>query len=48
MSARKVVVVNERPNHLLHLILTLLTSGFWLPIWFLVTIKCKLRRMGID
>lgn len=26
------------PNHVLHLILTLLTFGLWLPVWLLVTL----------
>lgn len=28
-----VLVKGRRPNHLLHLILTLLTFGFWLIVW---------------
>lgn len=25
-------------NHILHLILSIVTVGFWLPIWFLLTV----------
>lgn len=34
------VVVNEprkRVNHLLHLVLTILTAGLWLPVWIIVS-----------
>jgi hypothetical protein len=34
------VVVNAPPkrvNHLLHLILTLLSAGLWLPVWIIVS-----------
>jgi hypothetical protein len=32
------VLVTTGPNHGLHLVLTLLTCGMWLPIWLLVAI----------
>jgi len=32
------VVVTTGPNHALHLILTLLTCGMWLPVWLIVAI----------
>lgn len=32
------VMVRSGPNHVLHLVLTLLTGGLWLPVWLLVTI----------
>lgn len=28
--------VQQKPNHVLHLLLTIFTVGIWLPIWFLV------------
>ncbi|MFT9523845.1 DUF2510 domain-containing protein [Mycobacteroides abscessus subsp. abscessus] len=36
----QVVVVQSQPrvNHLLHLILTLLTCGLWAPIWIILAI----------
>lgn len=34
----------ERPNHVLHLLLSLITFGFWIPIWFLVSLKCSIKR----
>lgn len=32
------VVVTTGPNHALHLVLTLLTCGMWLPVWLTVAI----------
>ena len=32
------VVVTAGPNHALHLVLTLLTCGMWLPVWLIVAI----------
>jgi len=34
-------VLVKRPgtNHVLHLLLSIVTMGFWLPIWILVSIK---------
>jgi hypothetical protein len=32
------VYVKTGPNHALHLILTLLTCGMWLPVWIIVSI----------
>jgi hypothetical protein len=38
VGAPSAVFVRSGPNHGLHLVLTLLTCGMWLPIWLLVTI----------
>jgi hypothetical protein len=32
------VVVTTGPNHALHLVLTLLSCGMWLPVWLIVAI----------
>lgn len=29
---------NRRVNHVLHLVLTILTAGLWLPIWIILAI----------
>lgn len=34
----------RRPNHALHAIMTLLTMGFWLPIWLLAIIEGSFSR----
>lgn len=36
----------QRPNHILHLILSLITCGLWLPVWgFLGIFKGQKRRL---
>lgn len=32
------LVVSPGPNHALHLVLTLLTCGMWLPVWLVVAV----------
>ena len=33
-----VLAEKQTPNHLLHLILTIITAGLWVPIWILLTL----------
>lgn len=35
---KNTMAIGNTPNHLLHLVLTILTAGLWLPIWILVCI----------
>ena len=37
-QAPPVVVYNSGTNHGLHLVLTLLTCGMWLPVWIIIVI----------
>ena len=30
--------VQRKPRHLLHLLLTVFTVGFWIPVWLLVSL----------
>jgi hypothetical protein len=34
-------------NHILHLILSVLTFGIWVVVWILVTLNNKLKRNSI-
>jgi len=36
---KQVLVRRKGTNHILHLILSFLTAGFWIPIWILLSIK---------
>src|SRR3954452_4038806 len=47
-AASSVVVVRSGPNHVLHLILTILTAGLWLPIWILVAIFGRRRTAVVS
>lgn len=35
----KVLAVQETPNHILHLILSLITGGLWLIVWIVLLMK---------
>ena len=35
-------------NHILHLLLSIITVGCWIPIWVLVAISNALERNKID
>ncbi len=52
MSATEVryVVVEQKAktNHILHLLLSLVTMGLWLPVWFLVSMKTNLSNVRHD
>lgn len=43
MAVQKVVIINHRPAHVAHLLMTLLTFGLWLPIWILAVINAKVK-----
>jgi len=40
-----VLVKGHRPNHVLHLILSIVTLGLWLIVWLIVALVSKERRM---
>jgi hypothetical protein len=42
-----VMVKGHRPNHILHLILTIITLGFWAIVWIAVTIFGGEKRKTI-
>lgn len=33
-----VLAEKQTPNHVLHLLLSVITAGLWLPIWFVVAL----------
>lgn len=39
-----VVVFGNRPNHILHLILTLVTFGFWAIVWLIIGLSSRETR----
>jgi hypothetical protein len=39
---------DHKTAHILHLILSVLTVGFWIPIWILVAVSHSLERKKID
>ena len=54
-EVRMVLAERQTPNHILHLLLSVVTAGFWIPIWLLVAIfrsgaykcpSCGARTLG--
>ena len=37
-----------RTSHLLHLVLSIITAGFWVPVWLLVTISNANERQKAE
>lgn len=37
-----------KTSHILHLLLSVITCGFWIPVWFLVAITNSAGRARID
>ena len=48
MTEIRYVVVERkrRVNHILHLLLSLVTFGLWLPVWLLLSMKSNLAEAG--
>lgn len=42
-----VTVPVKRPNHILHAVLSMLTLGFWLPVWALCGLEAALSRPNV-
>lgn len=40
-----VLVAGQRPNHILHALLSFFTCGMWLPIWLVVAVSTREYRM---
>jgi hypothetical protein len=38
-----VLAEKQTPNHVLHLLLALVTVGFWIPVWVIAQIMSELR-----
>lgn len=36
---KHVLVRRKGTNHILHFLFSIFTAGFWIPIWFLLSIK---------
>lgn len=47
MTEKVIYIVQEkdnRPNHILHLLLSVITGGLWLPVWFMLSVASRLKR----
>lgn len=43
-----VMVRGKRPNHILHLLLSLVTFGLWLPVWLVIGLSSSERRVVLS
>jgi hypothetical protein len=44
-DAQAVMVKGKGTNHVLHLILTLISVGMWLPVWLILYFVTKPKRL---
>ena len=36
----------SKPNHILHLLLSIITAGLWIPVWLLLAVTGRLKNIG--
>ena len=41
-------LANAKTSHIFHLIMSIITAGFWIPIWLLMGIINIIRRKAIE
>lgn len=39
---------DHKTNHILHLILSIITGGLWVPVWILVAVNNVIERNNVD
>lgn len=37
-------LVQYKTNHILHLILSIISAGFWIPVWFIIALNNAIER----
>lgn len=47
-ETQAVLVKGHRPNHILHLILSIITVGIWIPVWICVAIISGEKRKTLS
>lgn len=45
---RAVLVYGKRPNHILHLLLSVVTLGLWIPVWIIIAIAGGEQRQAVS
>ena len=48
IAALKLLSQKKRTSHVLHLILSILSVGFWVPVWLLVALSNSIENARID
>ena len=49
-SHDKLVLLAMKPktSHILHLLMSVITAGFWVPVWFIITLINQQKCANID
>lgn len=48
IKAMQLISKKQKTNHLLHLIVSFLTVGLWVPVWVLIALLDSLTNMNIN
>ena len=48
VKAMQLLSKKKKTSHVLHLILSLITFGFWVPVWIIVTLSNSIENRRID
>lgn len=48
IKALQLLSKKKSTSHVLHLILSLITVGFWIPVWIIVTLSNSIENRRID
>lgn len=48
VKAMQLLSKKKSTSHVLHLILSLITVGFWVPVWIIVTLSNSIENARID
>lgn len=48
IKAMRLLSKKKNTMHLLHVVLSIITVGFWIPVWILVTISNSIKNNRID
>ena len=44
IELQKLRIQKHRTNHILHLLISIITAGLWVPIWFIISITNSISR----
>lgn len=48
IKAMQLLSKKKKTSHVLHLILSLVTVGLWIPVWIIVTLSNSIENRRID
>ena len=48
IKAMQMLSKKKSTSHVLHLILSIVTVGFWIPVWFIVALSNAIENYKID